>query len=431
MTENFKIWLLFLAFWASGAVFAWPMEKRKHFWKRIAGFSVVIFSIFIFSIYFLGRDIIWYEVFLKIVFQVIMIFFLYACWEITFSVALYNMIWAAALWQLLVEVWKVTQFLGAKAFSKSVLLETMAMMFLFLASYIICIKTIAKWMPNDRKKKIGPRQTSSALMLFIIIETLSYAPALRSIDSYNHDWKFLYLSQMMCIVILYLQNELFKKSDMKQELELMNLLWTMEQEQYHLTKENIALINQKSHDLKHHIRAMRKASQEEINKYLDELEDAVEIYETIVKTGNDVFDTILTEKSLYCKDRGIQVSCVADGSQMDFINTVDLYALLGNAMDNAIEAVEHFGEIEKRQIDVLIYRQQNFLVMNVINPIPEHLEYDGEFPITSKKDKRMHGFGIRSMRYIVKQYDGFLNISEEDGCFSLKMLIPIPNEGTA
>jgi len=263
--------------------------------------------------------------------------------------------------------------------------------------------------------------------LFAIIEMLSYAPVLRNIDSYNVDWKFLYLSQMMCIVILYLQNELFKKSDMKQELELMNLLWKKEQEQYELTKETIALINQKSHDLKHHIRAIRKASQEEIDKYLDEMEDIVLSYDAVVKTGNEVFDTILSEKSLYCKDRGIQVSCVADGSQMDFINTIDLYALLGNAMDNAIEAVEKFQEVEKRQIDVIIYRQQNFLVMNIINPIPEKLIYNEELPITTKGNKKLHGFGLRSMKYIVRKYDGFLNISEEDGCFSLKILMPIPN----
>lgn len=173
---------------------------------------------------------------------------------------------------------------------------------------------------------------------------------------------------------------------------------------------------------------MRKASKEEVDKYLDEMEEAVQIYETIVKTGNDVFDTILTEKSLYCKDRGIQVSCVADGSQMDFINTIDLYALLGNAMDNAIEAVEKFQDIEKRQIDVLIYRQQNFLVMNVMNPISRPLTYHEELPVTTKMDKSLHGYGLRSMKYIVKKYDGFLNISEEDGCFSLKILMPIPSK---
>ena len=105
------------------------------------------------------------------------------------------------------------------------------------------------------------------------------------------------------------------------------------------------------------------------------MEDTIHIYEAIVKTGNEVLDTILTEKSLYCKDKKIQVSCVADGNQLEFMNTVDLYALLGNAMDNAIEAVEKFREMEKRQIDVMIYRQQNFLVMNIINPIPEKLVY--------------------------------------------------------
>lgn len=146
----------------------------------------------------------------------------------------------------------------------------------------------------------------------------------------------------------------------------------------------------------------------------------------IVKTGNEVLDTILTEKSLICKERGITVSCVADGSQMDFINTIDLYAILGNALDNAMEAVEKFKHQEKRQIDVMIYRQQNFLVMNIINPIKGNLVYEEELPVSTKGDNRFHGFGLKSMRYIVKKYDGFLNVSEEDGCFSLKILIPIP-----
>ena len=110
---------------------------------------------------------------------------------------------------------------------------------------------------------------------------------------------------------------------------------------------------------------------------------------------------------------------------MDFIETVDLYAILGNALDNAIEAVEKFEEAEKRQIDVMIHRQKNFLVMNFINPIPEKLKFDDEFPVTTKKDKKYHGFGLRSIQHFVKKYDGVLNISEEDGCFSLKIMIPV------
>lgn len=428
MTATIKIWFLFLAFWVSGAVFAVSFEKRADFWRRLAIFSVAVLAGFAFVLHFIWDGQFWMEVTAKSVACVLMVVFLYTCWEMTFSVALYNMIWAAALWQIMTEVWQGVLYYGRDFIGQSVVKEVVFMQLLFAGGYFICLNTIAKWMPVDRKKRIGPRQSTSAILLFLIIEMLAYAPALRSIDSYNKDWKFLYLSQMMCIVILYLQNELFKKSEIKQELQLMNLLWKKEQDQYKLTKDNIALINQKSHDLKHHIRGLRRASKEEFEKYLDEMEDTVQIYDAIVKTGNEVFDTILTEKSLYCKDRGIQVSCVADGSLMDFINTIDLYALLGNALDNAMEAVEKFSEIEKRQIDVMIYRQQNFLVMNIINPIPEQLIYEEELPVTTKGDKKTHGFGLRSMQYIVKKYDGFLNIKEEDGCFSLKILIPIPKE---
>ena len=218
--------------------------------------------------------------------------------------------------------------------------------------------------------------------------------------------------------------DLFKKKHPKKSPLF---LYTMkEQEQYELSKENIALINQKCHDLKHQVRAIRSMNKEEIDAYLHGIEASIEIYESIVKTGNEVLDTILTEKSLYCKERGITVSCVADGSQMGFINTIDLYAILGNALDNAIEAVEKFKHKEKRQIDVMIYRQQQFLVINIINPTKEMPVFEEELPRTTKKDRYHHGFGLKSIQYMVNKYDGNLNVSVEDGCFSLKILVPIP-----
>ena len=429
MIRYLEMFIMYSCFWSCGAVFSHTMERRRNF-KRNATILGIIFAIlFVVLCFVFPSQMFLRKVITKNICIILMFLSILWLWDIYVTTAIYNTIWAVSLWQLLFEVWNVVQVFGGKLFVGNVFLRFAIMACIYVFGHVICAFTIAKWMPADRKRKLGPRQTVSAVLIFLIIEMLSYAPALQSVASYNADWKFIYLSQMMCIVILYLQNELFKKSDMKQEFEIMNLLWKKEQEQYHLTKENIALINQKSHDLKHQINALRKVRKEEFDSYLDEIEDSVLIYNAIVKTGNDVFDTILTEKSLYCKNRGIQVSCVADGSQMDFINTVDLYALLGNAMDNAIEGVEKFQEIEKRQIDVLIYRQQNFLVMNVINPIADKLKFDDEeLPITTKGDKKFHGFGLRSMRHIVKKYDGYLNINVEDGCFSLKILIPIPSK---
>lgn len=425
--EMIQSYFLQMAFWASGAVFAHPMEKRPHFWYRMGGFVIIVAAETILFQNIWGGEI-WLELWSKLLSCMIMVLLMANAWEMSFSAAIYNSIWGISLWQLLNEVWKMSRIVWQDFITKNITREIIWIVFLFGFNYWIVTYTIAEWMQKDRKKKIGPRQLLSAILIFLIIEMISYAPVMRGLHNYNEDWKFLYLSQLMCLVILYLQNELFKKSEMKQELAAINMLWKNEQHRYQLSKENIALINQKCHDLKHQVRALKQVRQEEFDAYLKEIEENISVYEAIVKTGNNVFDTILTEKSLYCKDRGIQVSCVADGSQMDFIGTVDLYAILGNAMDNAIEAVEKFEDVEKRQIDVMIYRQQNFLIMNFINPIAEKLVYEEELPITTKGDKQFHGFGLRSIWHLVKKYDGTLNISEEDGCFSLKILIPIPSE---
>lgn len=413
--------------WTSGIVFANPMEKRENFRKRFGAASVIFFGLLM-CIYFLEIDVHFSLLLLtKSLFSLcLMTIFLYFCWEMSWTVALYDAIWSVGMWLMLYEEWKVIRILLRNKWDDQWIYMLFFCGLLFAVGHVVCAYTFAMWMPKDRKEKLGPRQMSSAVLIYLLIQMLSMSPSVQNIRIEDANWIIIFMAQIICLIILYMQNELFKKNEIKQELMLMNLLWKKEQEQYHLTKENIALINQKSHDLKHQIRALRKATKEEFAQYLDEMEESVLIYDAIVKTGNDVFDTILTEKSLYCKDREIQVTCVADGSQMDFINTVDLYAILGNAMDNAIEAVEKFEDKEKRQIDVMIYRQQNFLVMNFINPMPEKLVYEEELPVTTKGDKDYHGFGLRSIKYIARKYEGFVNISEEDGCFSLKILMPIP-----
>ncbi|MFQ7528416.1 MAG: hypothetical protein ACLRMN_13220 [Mediterraneibacter gnavus] len=63
--------------------------------------------------------------------------------------------------------------------------------------------------------------------------------------------------QILCVVVLYLQNELFKKSAMRQERLVSDLLWRQQKEHYRIAKENIDIINRKCHDLKHQISALR------------------------------------------------------------------------------------------------------------------------------------------------------------------------------
>ncbi len=412
------------AFWLGGIIFIHREEKRNNFILRIIISSVIAFAFIVLSVYYSGDFPLGKRTVQGLSSIGLLGYFLFN-WKITYSIAVYNFIWTRIVWRLILETWQFIILFMSRITPVQEQDGYIGLILFFLLLYIVCNFTIVRWIPESTKKKIGPRQLASAVLICIIFELLAVMIESQDIAGGADSAFVLFLLQWISAIVLYLQNELFRKSSIKQELELVKLLLKKEQEQYRLSKENIAIINQKCHDLKHQIRAVRQASEEEKDQYLQEMEESIRIYEAIVKTGNEVLDTILTEKSLYCKDREITISCVADGRLLEFINHMDLYSLFGNALDNAIEAVEKFEDKEKRQIDVLIYRQQNFLVVNIINPMQETLILENEMPVTSKKDKSLHGFGIRSMKYIVKKYDGFFNISQEDGCFSLKFLFPI------
>ena len=425
MNEAVFYWVCELGLLAMGIIYTYTMPRREFFVRRLAGcIGVYLLLCGCANLFYIKELQLGYQIGARMFGLCMIFFFMHFCWKITWSLAAYQTIWAFMAWQLIFELWLEIYYWELSNGNETFVSGWLGLFLVFLLGNLLIAVTLAKWMMEGFVSAIGPRQLGSALLIFGIFEIISLMPGNQAMDI--GQWKVLHLTQLLLAVVLYLQNELFKKSAMRQELAVMNLLLKKEQEQYQLSRENIALINQKCHDLKHQIRAIRNASQEDMDGYLAEMEDSIRIYEAIVKTGNEVLDTILTEKSLYCKERGIVVSCVADGSQMDFIHTVDLYAILGNALDNAIEAVEQFKHTEKRQIDVLIYRQQNFLVMNIINPIKGNLVYEEDLPVSTKGDSRFHGFGLRSMKYLVKKYDGCLSISEEDGCFSLKILIPIP-----
>lgn len=293
--------------------------------------------------------------------------------------------------------------------------------------------TIVRYMPENGVYQVGPRQLSSALFLLIVFEILF--GFLRSGGGIPYPdvrvWNIL-LIQCYCVLILYLQNTLFKKSAMKQELDILNQLWHQQKEQYELSQETITLINRKCHDLKHQIAAMRAiTSPEERDKYLREVEDSVQIYDSIVKTGNEVLDTVLTEKSLFCTASSIKINCIADGRQMDIFDPVDLYTVFGNAIDNAIESVKQLENQEMRMIDVLVYVRKQFLIINIMNPLGRRLEFDGDLPVSTKARNGYHGFGLKSIRYTVEKYNGFMKIDTEENIFSLKILIPIAGKKAA
>lgn len=117
------------------------------------------------------------------------------------------------------------------------------------------------------------------------------------------------------VAMLFAYHVVILEISTEREMEHLQALLHMQYESYRISEESIALVNQKYHDLKHHIQLLRAASAAERTEYLDQMEQQIRTYEAQNKTGNRVLDTILTAKTIQCQSEGISLTCVADGHQ--------------------------------------------------------------------------------------------------------------------
>lgn len=422
--ERLKIIGLVSFFWCSAILYLLPLRPRRAgFVKRtvaglLAGHALGT------CVMLAWRDL-GGRTWLFLCSYLLIVVFLLWCTKIELPAAFYCGVWILLTPQILLEFWWFV--LRGETLGLSGLGRCLAVVGFFSSGILAVGLTIARWMPEQGVYHVGPRQLSSALLLLVIFEMLMQVLDARLDDSgFTFEQLSIIFAQIYCLTILYMQNELFKKSAMREELRTLNLLRQQQAEQYAISKENVDLINRKCHDLKHQIEAVRHVvGEEEREEYLKEVEDSIQIYSAIVKTGNEVLDTLLTEKSLRCVKRDISVNCVADGKALSFLDPIDLYTIFGNAIDNAVESVEQIEQPEKRQIDVMVYTRQKFLIIHIVNPMAVMPQFVGDLPVTTKKDKDYHGYGLKSIRRTVKKYDGFVSVGTQDGCFSLKMLIPI------
>ena len=211
----------------------------------------------------------------------------------------------------------------------------------------------------------------------------------------------------------------------QREADALRNMLHIQYENYKIRQESIDLINQKYHDLKHQIAVLRAESGEKRNAVLDNMEQEIKAYEAQNDTGNKVLDTVLTGKSLTCRTKNIQLTCVADGTALDFMDVMDISNLFGNALDNAIESVEKLPDSEQRLIHLVVARKKSFVWIRVENTYDGAFQADGNLPKTTKSDARYHGYGLKSIYDTAEKYGGTAEITTQENQFTLKVLFPI------
>ena len=300
---------------------------------------------------------------------------------------------------------------------------------LYLLTYLILyVGFYFCFMKRFVKNKILSIDTH-VLIIFIVIILINttVGSIAEATSTYLEDmliYNMILISESLTLTLMLVLNVYNQKSnELKIKNETSKLMLENQEKQYKFAKANAELLHIKAHDLKHQVAALREGG-EAAEKVLNELSDVIQNYESVIITENKILNVILSEKWMYCTKHNIKFSCTVDPNALVNIEPATLYSLIGNILDNCIEAVMKFKNKDKRVISMNIKHEYGMSIINTKN------YYDGEiiikngFPESTKQDKNKHGYGVRSIKMIIDNLGGSIGYNIADNTFILQASIP-------
>lgn len=213
------------------------------------------------------------------------------------------------------------------------------------------------------------------------------------------------------------------------ELEQSSRLLEMNQLYYESLERQQLEVRKLRHDMTNHLQTLAGLSGEEHKAYLDKLLDRPGIKRNVQYCENPVINAVLSTKT--GKMELEQIAFAYDlqvPSKID-MDSVDLSVLFANSLDNAIEACEKLPG-QKRKISLQAKNEKGLFVMKIENTAKSEGKISekaapGLLPQTTKKDRKLHGYGLKSIQEIVQRYGGSMEITKEEERFVLFLYIPV------
>ena len=436
-TSGVEYMLLLIA--AAGLYFT-SLEKRPHFLPRlVAGaLPLLVLGLLVpndapFVSVSLAVTVVWYCV----AYLLVSLLALLTC-RISFREAL-----ACGIFGIFTEHISSSLYILVSALQGKVFQLRYQQILIYILVYALLWFAVARRMPNaERHYSIAwPNIIITAVFGNFVTVVLSMMvksnvdPDLTYHIMDTHIGQLFYAGQLyaiaFCVTMLIVQYTAQRQIATQQELAATEALWQLRQKQYEQSRENIDLINRKCHDMKHQVAALLAQGDDtpERKRYIREIEQTVEVYESSADSGNEVLNTLLMEKGLFCSMNGIQWVCAADGRGLEFVDTLDLYTMLGNALDNAVEAVMKLPDPKQRIIQMSVRRRGRFSELRIENSFAGTLTFRDGLPETSKGDSFSHGIGLKSIRAIAEKYGGSASVAVDGQAFILSIMIPLREGG--
>lgn len=426
------------------AFFFLKLERKQHFWLRLAlGFVGVIALAFpVAWFYTLFGHIVWGRVLVYVVLFFLVTIQAKLCFEDSIWVVLFCNSMAYAAQNLMYKLFLIFWCYGEKAqwfdgWGKYFNLWYRVIYYSFLAAVVLLLYfTLVRKIVNKIHSSKLDRSLLALIMVVLVITIFlcSFEDIYFSKLCDGRENRFatveLYVlrqtgnafSAICCFISLILASKALIERELMQEVAYLKYSIKQGQKQYEISKDTIDMINVKIHDIKYKINSVLQEQKDVPSEVIEDLRKSVRIYDSNIETGNEFLNVFITDKSLYCEQNGITLSCMVDGSKLEFMDVGDLYCLFGNIMDNALESVMKIQKREKRVINLSVKTKNNMLFIQSDNYYTGDISFKDGLPQTTKGDTQWHGFGMQSIKMIVQKYGGELSTYVVDDIFHLSIL---------
>ena len=178
------------------------------------------------------------------------------------------------------------------------------------------------------------------------------------------------------------------------------------------------------HDFHHHLQTLKgQLEAGEVDRalaYIEQLDNQLMNVDTLLKTGNVSLDAIFSAKIFQAQAENIAVTVKANVPDTLTISDLELSIIIGNLLDNAIEACcTVTGE---RFIRIFISMKGTMLYFSMLNAAGAKRKKTGSLFATHKDG--VHGFGLRRAEAIIEEHGGWIKYNSEDGAFTSEFLVP-------
>lgn len=231
-------------------------------------------------------------------------------------------------------------------------------------------------------------------------------------------------------VVLHIYENLSDRLEITKQQIIFNKQMELCHNQIQEREESNLNIRNIKHDMENHLVCIREYMEREdwhyAKKYIEDLLNCKDNFKmnSHIESGNIVIDALLNYKNHIMKKQGIEMKTHIEVPYNFHFNDADICMILGNCLDNSIDAVSKIDDTKHKIVKVEIIYRKNSLLLLISNPYVGTLkkDMDGNF-VTTKPDAENHGIGLNSVRKAAKKYDGLVKISTENNVFTVQILL--------